>query len=106
MRRVLYGGGSILTGDRIADALLDYAAALARAGTADHLSVPGIGSDGQPAAVDLVIGPASQLIAEHEETPGDDLEDDAFIAELERRSRLVAAGRFDQIGRTPDAGAT
>lgn len=99
MKRVTYGGGSILTGDRIADALLDYAAALARAESADHLRVPAVGADGLPAVVDVVLGPASQLLAEAEGVAGGDLEDAAFVEELEHRARLAAAGRAEQIGR-------
>lgn len=36
MKRITYAGGSILTGDRLADILMDDATALARAGLADH----------------------------------------------------------------------
>jgi hypothetical protein len=99
MKRISYGAGTILTGDRIADALLDYAAALARAGTADHVRVPAIASDDERTVLDIVIGPASQLMAEHEEVGFADVIDEEFVDELALRGKMVAAGRVDQIGR-------
>ena len=96
MRRVAYAGGSFLTGDRIADALLDYAATLARAGQADRVSIPALGTDDEILAFDLVVGPASQLISEPIEFAGEELDDDALITELERRGRLARAGRLGE----------
>lgn len=97
MKRISYAGGSFVTGDGIADALLDYAAVLARAGSADRLSVPAIGGEEGVVSIDLVVGPASQLIAAPEEHLGSELLDDGFVSEAHRRGRLVRAGRSDQI---------
>lgn len=102
MKRIRYAGGSFLTGDAIADALLDYATALARAGTADHVIVPGLGADEAPTSVDVVVGPASQLIAEHEESGAEEPHHEEFVADLRRRTRLATVGRVEQIG--PPAG--
>ena len=99
MKRVLYAGGAFVTGDRIADAVLDYAAVLAGAGASDHVRVPGLGADHLAAEFDVVIGPASQLFAERAGLPDEELVDDDFVGELERRSQLAAAGRAEQIGR-------
>ena len=99
MKRVGYAGGAFLTGDSIADALLDYAAVLARAGQADRIRIPAIGADDHPTEFDLVVGPASQLIAEPVEFRGEELEAPALVADLERRGRRARAGRFDEIGR-------
>jgi hypothetical protein len=98
VKRVTYAGDSFATGDAIADAMLDYATVLARANVADHVVVPGLARDGSTTRFDVVIGPASQLIAEHVEGLGDELVDEAFVAEMTRRSRLAAAGRVDQVG--------
>lgn len=97
MRRVTYAGGTFLTGDRIADALLDYAAQIARADSADHLVVPTIGPGGERGTVDVVLGPASQLLAERENLEISDVEDAAFVEDLERRGRLAGVGRADQV---------
>src|SRR5690606_32012646 len=98
MKRVSYAGGEFLTGDLIPDALLDYAAALARAGQADHVAAPGIGGDDRVTRFDLVVGPASQLIAESLEVAGEELEAEEFVAELELRGRRARAGRVGEPG--------
>ena len=98
MKRIGYAGGGFLTGDRIADALLEYAALLARAGTADRVSVPGLGEDDRVTEFDLVVGPASQLIAESVEFAGTELEDDALVDELQVRGRRARAGRIGEPG--------
>lgn len=106
MKRLTYAGDSFLTGDAIADALLDYATTLARADVADHVVVPGLSRDGARTRFDIVVGPASQLIAEQVEGVGEELVDDAFVADLAHRSRLAAAGRVEQAGQRPPDAAT
>jgi len=95
MKRISYGGSTILTGDSIADALLDYATALARAGSADHVRVPGLGPLGRVELFDLVIGPASQVYAENS-LGEDEIFDEAFVADLRHRMRVAAAGRLGE----------
>jgi hypothetical protein len=98
MKRISYAGGAIVTGDRLADAVMDYAAALARADLADHVRVPALAADESITEFDLLIGPASQLIAERIEIPVDELEDEELVAELLRRSRMVRGGHDEFIG--------
>ena len=85
---VSYAGSSILTSDAVATGVLEYAAQLARAATAETLVVPGVQPDGTPTVLELLIGPSSQMTARPaaDELPVDDA---AFLAELERRSRPV-----------------
>jgi hypothetical protein len=91
VKRIVYAGGSFLTSDRVAETLFDYAALLARLGTGERVSVPGIGAGDVPVTFELVIGPASQLLGEDEEVPFADLEDDAFLADIEKRRRDLDA---------------
>lgn len=100
MMRVTYAGGSFLTGDRLAASLLDYAAVLARAGQADRVTVPGIGEDDRVTRFELLVGPASQLIAEAVEFGGDELEDADLVEDLVVRGRRARAGRIGE----PSAG--
>ena len=86
VKEVSYVGDAFITGDAIADAVLDYGVALANAGHADKIVVPGIGRDGD-ARFDLLIGPASQLSAAHVEHTGAELEDPEFVADI--RDRIV-----------------
>ncbi|MEO6532580.1 MAG: hypothetical protein ABIO06_03285 [Pseudolysinimonas sp.] len=88
MKRILYAGGSLLTGDSIADAVLDYAAALANAGRAAKLDVPALDLEQRPESVLLVIGPSSQLMAEPIAFDRE-LDDDNFTTQLRLRTRVL-----------------
>ena len=84
VKEVSYVGDAFITGDAIADAVLDYGVALANAGHADKIAVPGIGRDGD-GRFDLLIGPASQLSAAHVDHTGPELEDPGFVADIRNR---------------------
>ena len=88
VKRILYAGGSFLTGDGIAEAVLDYAAELANAGKAARLEVPALDLEQRPEQVSLVIGPASQLMAEPVAV-GQEMEDPTFTRQLRRRTRVL-----------------
>lgn len=98
MKRITYAGGSIVTGDRLADVIMDYAAALARADLADHVRIPALSPDERITEYDLLIGPASQLIAEHVDIPVEELVDEDLVTELDRRARMVRGGHDEFIG--------
>lgn len=88
---IVYAGTSLLTSDAVATGVLEYAARLARAGTADTLVVPGVRFDGSPTKLEVLVGPASQMIAEP--SPASYAIDDAgFLDELARRMRPVEGG--------------
>ena len=82
MRRILYAGSVFYTGDAIAEALLEYARALARQGIADAVFVPGRTAEGDLSLVELLIGPASQIVSEPVELFGGELEDAALVDRL------------------------
>ena len=88
VKRILYAGGSFLTGDGIADAVLDYAAELANAGKAAKLDVPALDLEQRREQVSLVIGPSSQLMAEPI-VVGQEMEDETFTQQLRRRTRVL-----------------
>ena len=88
MKRILYAGGSFLTGDRIADAVLDYAAELANAGKAAKVEVPALDLEQRPERVLLLIGPSSQLLAEPVSV-GQEIDDETFTTELRRKTRVL-----------------
>jgi hypothetical protein len=96
VKRIRYAGGSFVTGDGIADAVLDYAAELANAGKAAKLDVPTVDLEQRSELVSLVIGPASQLLAEpvaaHRE-----LRDEVFVTNVRRRTRVLRykSGTFE-----------
>jgi hypothetical protein len=84
VKEVSYVGDAFITGDDIADAVMDYGVALANAGHADKIVVRGIGRDGD-GEFDLLLGPASQLSAAHVDHTGPELRDPEFVADIRRR---------------------
>lgn len=88
MKRLLYGGGSFVTGDRIADAVLDYAAELANAGKAVRLDVPALDLEQREEHVSMVVGPASQIFAEPVSV-GQEMDDEPFITQLRRKTSVL-----------------
>jgi hypothetical protein len=88
MKRILYAGGSFITGDRIAETVLEYAAELANAGKAAKLDVPVLDLEQRPEHVSLVIGPSSQLLAEPI-TIGQEIDDDAFTRRVHRMTEVL-----------------
>jgi hypothetical protein len=91
MRRVRYAGGTFVTGDAEAEALLRYAAALAEVNRAAALRVPGLDDDDDVVDYDLLVGPASQLFVEPTHRTGDLPDPSGLIAEIDRR---IAALRW------------
>lgn len=98
MDRLHYAGDSILTGTDIARAVLEYAQALAQAGTAATVQIPFVTEDGSLGNSDILVGPASQLISNTEEVPYDEVEDPDLVADLKRKTLNLR--RFG----TPEAG--
>ncbi|UAJ78366.1 hypothetical protein IT072_13975 [Leifsonia sp. ZF2019] len=92
MRRILYPGGSLDTGDDIAAAVLEYARQLARSETADTVLVPGRGVEGGTGSVEFLLGPASQLVSEPLAFSGPEIEDAEFVRTLHRRASRLAGG--------------
>ena len=88
VKRILYAGGSFLTGDGIADAVLTYAAELANAGKATKLEVPALDLEQRPALVSLLVGPASQILAEPVSV-GQEIEDETFTSQLRRKTKVL-----------------
>jgi hypothetical protein len=64
VRRITYVNTWVLTGDEFGELLLDYAAALAKAGLSEPLRFAGIGSQGDDEHISFIVGPASQIVVE------------------------------------------
>jgi len=106
VKYINYDGSIVMTGDRIAEALADYAAVLGANGRTDSVHVPTVAEDGSIETTTVLVGPASELVLTA--APDDELEyeDPDFI----RRLRDAAAhagpdGPLNADGRTPFAGA-
>jgi hypothetical protein len=94
MKYVVYGENKVMTGNRIADAVLAYAAALGENGTTDIVEIPTADADGVGVVAELLLGPASQIMLET--APENELEpeDEDLVNELMRRTAEVGGGRF------------
>jgi hypothetical protein len=93
MQRIYYVNDSVLTGTEIARAVLEYAAALARSDSSETVSIPVRKPDGSTARATLLIGPASQLIYEEEESEYEELNDDILVAKLKAATTQLGAPR-------------
>jgi hypothetical protein len=90
VKYINYDGSMILTGDAIADAVLDYAAILGANSRTDTVAIPAVADDGSVTRTTVLLGPASELTLSA--APDDELEpeDREFIRHL--RDAAVRVG--------------
>lgn len=89
MQVIFYAGGEFLTGDDIADALLEYSRALGQEDMAQIVDIPVRESDGSTSVARFLIGPASQIVTKSAPGSGEELRDDAVAQMLRARTRGV-----------------
>ncbi len=83
---IMYAGGEFLTGDDIADALLEYSRALGEEDQAQLVQIPVREPDGSQTTARFLIGPASQIVAKAVPSV-DELVDKEVVARLRRLTR-------------------
>lgn len=93
MKRLHYASGSLLTGDAIADVLVRYAAALAANAAAAEVHAPAVLESGEIGETVMLLGPASQMLAEPELFEGPELRDPGFVDELDQRVTALGPRR-------------
>jgi len=93
MKRIHYASGSLLTGDDIADAVVRYAAALAENAAAAEVRAPAILDNGDVGEALMLLGPASQILAETETYDGAELHADGFVTDLDERMAAMGPQR-------------
>ena len=87
--RIHYAGGSELTGTAIADAVMDLAEEMGRTGTAGTVEIPVRQPDGGIGRCRLLIGPASQIAAESEDSDFEEVMDPQLVQALLRRAEVL-----------------
>ncbi len=87
MKRIYYVSGSVITGDRTAASVLEYAQALAQRETSDTIDVPVIDEGGLVGRAQFLVGPASQLMVVSYPGPEHNIDDDATIELIAQRIR-------------------
>ena len=84
-----YDSSVILTSDDVADAVIEYAAALSGGDRADTVEVPAVAPDGTMTTTKILIGPASELLVEDADEDEDE-EEDELEADHTQRTRCAA----------------
>jgi hypothetical protein len=88
MRHISYAESTFTTDEQLATLLLEYATLLARASSADTVTIPGRVGDGEVEQVALLVGPASQIASWSDDEPfGVDVT--RARADLERRIQAM-----------------
>jgi len=93
MQRVHYAGDTLLTGNELSKALLEYAEALARSSDSATVDLPTRNDDGSIGRVNILIGPASQIISVAEASAFDEIVDEALVELLKQKSALLGPSR-------------
>ena len=103
MKELIYAGGKAIVSDELAEALIDYAQILAAHGDSGLIEIPSVGEDGTVGMSRLLLGPASQIIAEPVTAEQPQFDDSEVIAEL--KTRIRAAGAQHAMPMDPDDAA-
>lgn len=90
MKAIHYAGDVVVTGDAIAEAVVDYAGALARRESAAEITIPVRTAEGGTAEARMLLGPASQLVVGPAPDGAEELEDPELVATLLRFTRELA----------------
>lgn len=102
MDRIHYAGDSVVTGSAIARAVLEYAKALAKANQSETVEIPTLAPDGSISRSTLLIGPASQLIAEVEPAEGgadrEELVDDELVGRFQAETAKLTLHAYPAGG--------
>lgn len=93
---IMYAGETLMTGDEIAQALLDFSVALAQSGSASAVEIPTLSDDGTPSTVKVLVGPASQIVAIPVESSYEELRDPQVVAHLSALTTELRPGRTYQ----------
>jgi hypothetical protein len=100
LERISYAAGSILTGDRVAHAIVEYARALAKNGDSDSVRFPVLLASGDVGSAEMLIGPASQVLAVPEHTDHDEIIDEDFVEALGLKTQAIGMPRA--VTESPD----
>lgn len=93
MMRVTYAGASFLTGDEVAKGLFRFVAALGENHEAESMEVPAFANDGKAVLVQLVVGPASELVGMPEASVLEEPNTVDFVSELHKRTLALSSPR-------------
>lgn len=93
MKLVTYADKSMLIDDPAADALLAYAAAVARAHTADTVRLHAVGTDGHQVEATFLLGEGAHLMAETAPPSVVDLPNHEAVEYMKQRMKTLRVER-------------
>jgi hypothetical protein len=93
VKLVTYADKSLLIDDPAADALLAYAAAVARAHTADTVKLHALGVDGKRVEATFLLVEGAHLLAETAADNPTNLYNDEVVEYMKKRTKLVRVER-------------
>jgi hypothetical protein len=107
MMHITFADKSLLTGDDVADLLVEYTAVLAEVGQADSIAVVAYGSDGQKVTAKFALSEGAAILAESTETDlpdPDNAEAEAYLREqiLSRRPRRPVSPKAESDSSVQD----
>jgi hypothetical protein len=103
MMKLDYAGGEVTVSDDLCHALLAYSAEIAKTGGSENLAVPVITPEGVRGMAEIVVGPASQLLASPTDDAEVDMHDADIITDIRRRSAALGPSKAVPI---PDGQGT
>lgn len=98
MKRIHHAGGSVLTGDALAAAVLDYARALGNRDLLDVVDIPVINDDGELGQAQMLIGSGIQLMSVSASSISSELVDQDAVNAILRRTADTSVARARPFG--------
>jgi hypothetical protein len=92
METIYYANDTLRTGTDISRAVLAYAGALARRNSSATIDIPVRRDDGTVGRANLLLGPASQLVAEAYTDGADEIIDEDLVADLHTHIKKLSIG--------------
>ena len=93
MKQITYAGKSFVTGTDLADAVMRLTAALGLSHETAGVTIPAMDENGHITTADLVLGPATEVLAIAIASDGEEIVDAQIVAGLDERTRVLAPAR-------------
>jgi hypothetical protein len=97
MEQIHYADETLRTGTDISRAVLAYAEMLARAKTSATVDIPVRHADGSTGRANLLLGPASQLVAQAYDDSASELIDETLVASIHEKVRHLQGGTAEPL---------
>jgi hypothetical protein len=93
MKQITYAGKSFVTGTDLADAVMRLTAALGLSSETAGVTIPAMDENGHITTADLVLGPATEVLAIAIESDQEEIVDENVVAQLDERTRQLEPTR-------------